>query len=536
MKWQRPLRLKSYMILRLFVLIGLALLLARFINKKNYASYYNRMLFHFHSNQRISTTAEKLPEQIAELLDRNESKRLQQLLDSNSSILALVITDCRSEERECPDQHVMYATSSPLIWNKLEDVRELTRHPFLVLRKIIIPNGLPMEGAVHPAPRYEIIGRLYTLSTLPASFSEDYRRWLRAPFEDNGPWRSYLTTMTGCLLSSMLVWLTLELIFKVRQLEQRRAREREMELLASVDSTISKLEEKEEELAEREQATSRQLNASIARIRELELRHRHDAASREMTEALVSELEEEKRRQTEKLRRELEKTNRERASLLEELRNYRLASIKDRESAGINLQKAIVPQFANVFEQMVFHAISTGSKVENGQWLVVPHFDVALGSAGSQFIDCIVISRECLVVVEAKNYAGRIVVEGDAANNRWQVANDGENLAIVKCSWGENPYHQVQEYCTSLFAMVRGRSPWKLHVYGVVVFPTGTDISAVGDRIGRFCRITTHDRLVAVLENIEAEARRENMHTRRPTPQQVNDLIHGRIRKKLSLN
>jgi hypothetical protein len=125
------------------------------------------------------------------------------------------------------------------------------------------------------------------------------------------------------------------------------------------------------------------------------------------------------------------------------------------------------------------------------------------------------------MVREVKNYRGRVIAEGDTANSRWLCTDGARDAVEVRSSWGLNPYHQVREYAMSLMNLLHQQSPWRLPVYGVVVFPETADLSAMDERIGRYFRITRNDRLVAVLENIDAEARRE-----RP-PRQAADAGRG---------
>ena len=79
----------------------------------------------------------------------------------------------------------------------------------------------------------------------------------------------------------------------------------------------------------------------------------------------------------------------------------------------------------------------------------------------------------------------------------------------------------------ALLTIIKSRSRWNFLLYGVVVFPQGTDISGIGGRIGKYYRITTLDRLVSALDTIDAEARRDSAHTKRPLPRQIEDLLRG---------
>jgi hypothetical protein len=516
-------RRKIYIILRLVLLLSLLVVLARFINSKNYAYYANKTLLKIHTDLKTPVTTRFLPEIIASLLSQNQTKSLQDELDKNYSIFAMVITDCRSVSYVCSDQKILFATSAHLLQKKLPRPEELINYPYILLRL----SSQKVEGDGKPAQSV-IIGRLYTISTIPGSFEEDYREWLKDPFADYGPWKYYLSTMIYCLLGGVLVWTIMELFLKLRWIEQRNASERERLLITNADNYLRQLEDKGNQIAEQERSSSRQFEAFILRIKELEGKLQHDKEQRSLAEAIIRSLENEQQQQQVKLREELEKTNQEKLALRAEVANYQRASGKEKAEASRTLSNAIKPQFTNVFEQKVFDAVIKTAKSQSGTWLVLSHFDVAVGKAGSQFIDSIVISKDCMMVIEAKNYSGIIISEGDVENTRWQSMIGGRTDAEVKSSWGMNPYHQVREYTMSLLTMVNTRGRWNLPVYGVIVFPEGTDISGIGERIGRFYRVTTSDRLIGVLENIDSEARRDNAHSKRPTPRQIEDVILGR--------
>lgn len=510
-----PLKQASHIAARLFVVILLSLLFARYINQKNYNDYYSKTLLKLHTDPRLNVMTTLLPLKISHLLLENDINQLQQLLDANSALFQLVVTDCRTGEKGCPGQRVLFATSPALSRKRITQPDELLIYPHKVLR---VPNG--EQG--------EIIGRVYSISVVPASFAEDYHEWLRNPFKDYGPWKYYLTTMVYSLSGGFLFWIIVELFLKIRRMEKRSAAQREAVLIRNADGYLRQLEEKEHLLAEQERRTGTQFEAYIVKIKELERTLKHDIEYQKAAEALIRELEGEKGQQTLKFKEELERTNREKRSLQEEIAKYIRASGREKDEASRVLESAISPQFANVFEQQVFESIGGSPKYQRGEWLVLNHFDVAVGRNVSQFVDCVVINRECLTVIEAKSYAGAIDAEGDPENTPWLCRTGGDRVVPVKSSWGENPYHQVREYSMSLLGVVGKRSQWRLPVFAVIVFPEGTDISRIGERFGRYYRVTTLDKLPGVLEHIEAEARRENAFTKRPTPKQIENLIRGR--------
>ena len=79
-----------------------------------------------------------------------------------------------------------------------------------------------------------------------------------------------------------------------------------------------------------------------------------------------------------------------------------------------------------------------------------------------------------------------------------------------------------------LAAGIHAAQATQFHAGGTGSFPEIADISKLESKIGKFYRITTIDHLLAVLEQIEAEARRDNAFSKRPTPEQIENLIRGK--------
>lgn len=507
---------------RLCIFIYLSILAANYLNGRNFSDSFSKTMIKVHAEAKIGLDSNEL----SKLLIENNYAKLQELLDRNYSIYALVITDCITEQENCSGQKILFATNPKLIREKQIRVEDLINYPYLFLRR---PSSsilqLLEQKEKKTARSGEIIGRVYSISTIP-SFEEDYRSWLRDPFREIDLWRKYLVTMTSCLLGGVFVWLIVELFLKIRRIEQRNARQRENELIKDADTYFSQLEEKGSQIEEQERRSTRQFEAYIARIKELEQKLRNVDEYRDIAETIIKELEDEKELQSVIFRDQLEKTNLEKQRLQGEVEKYKKASGKDKQDASKALANAITPQTGNVLEQKVLTGILGSPKCLRGDWKAVNHFDVAVGKESSQFIDCIVITKECLIVLEVKNYFGVIEAEGYPENSKW-LCRDGNRVVTVKSDWGENPYHQVREYSMSLLNLVKRRLS-QLPVYGVVVFPEITDISKLEVKIGKFYRITTIDHLPAVLEQIEAEARRDNAFSKRPTPEQIENLIRGK--------
>lgn len=508
--------------LRLCVFIFLSIVCANYLNSKNYTDYFSRIMIKVHAESKLSLDAQLL----SKLLIEKDYAKLQELLDRNYSVYALLITDCKTKQESCAGQKILFSTNPKLLWEKTINPQELTKYGYFVLSTPSISNTGHNMGK--PG---EIIGRVYSISTIP-TFTEDYRAWLKNPFRDNEIWRKYLTTMASCLLGGFFFWIIMELFLKIRRIELKNAEQREQELIKDADNYLKQLEEKEYQLEERESRSHEQFEIYIAKIRDLEQKLLNVDEYKNIAETIIRELEEEKKQQSINFRQELEQTNLEKQSLQTEIERYKTASKKNKLEASKTLANVLTPQFSNVFEKKVFTHLSKSPKSKKREWIIINNFDVAAGRGGSQFIDCMVISKECLIVIEAKNYSGAIAAEGDVENSKWFCTDNKHKTMAVKSAWGENPYHQAREYSMSLLQLVQ-RSQWQLPVFGVVVFPEETDISRIDEKIGKYYRITTIDHLVGLLQHIEAEARRENAFSKRPSPEQIESLIRGRKSKPI---
>lgn len=513
-------KLLTHILLRFLAIVSLCILIAKPVSREYYDKYYSTALLKIHTTD-LSFFSDQLRTQLSYYLLLNDLVSLQRVLDSNFGLFGFVITNCTSSSRECPGQKIIHSSNPNLGWLRFPTVQDLSRSHFIPLRGAAPVSPNSPEVAARPGA---IIGRLYMVTNIPLSFDEDYRLWRSSPFKDVGPWRYYLRAMEVCILGGILLWLIIELLLRMRRIQLRNVRQRELELMSNADNYLVLLEEKNAQLEEQEARTNRQFEMYLQRIRELEQAVTNSEHHRELTESVIREIETEKQTQLTRLTDELSQTRFE----MEILRN-KIAALDSvsRKGAAPPAAGEGTPAFTNVFERRLFETLFRSPRYARGDWRIINSFNVAAGKSHSQFTDCIIISKDCLIVLEAKNYTGRIDAEGDFENDRWYAVKGTEKLP-VQSLWGDNPFHQVNEYCMSLLRLVQKRSSWNMPVYGVIVFPEGADLSMVGSQIGRFYRIVTIDRLIAVLDNIEGEARRHNAFTKRPTPHQIENIIRGR--------
>lgn len=511
------LKLLSNILLRLVLLLSLVFPIAKPISREYYDNHYSKALLKIHTTD-FNFFSDQLRTQLSYFLLMNDVVSLQHVLDSNFGLFGFVITDCTSRAAACDGEKILYSSNPDLDWREFPTVKDLRGSQY-----ILLDDASPViAGTTQAAAQNNIIGRLYVIANIPLSFNEDYSAWLRSPFKDIGPWKYYLKTMKFCLLGGLLVWMVVELLLRMRRIQIYNARQRELELIANADTYLNMLEEQNGKLEEQERSTTLQFETYMDRIRELELKVKNDIEYQKFTESVMHELEEAKKEQLTRLTNELSQTKFE----MDILRN-KIAALDSVSRKGGAAPSPSTAAYANAFEQKLFETLFRSSKYSRGDWRIINSFNVAAGRNQSQFTDCILISKDCLVVLEAKNYSGTIESEGDVENSKW-FSVIGSEKREVQSLWGDNPFHQVNEYCMSLLRMIQKRSAWNIPVYGVIVFPEGTVLSEIGSSIGRFYRVATIDRLVAAVEIIDAEARRHNAFSKRPTPHQIEALIRGR--------
>lgn len=179
------------------------------------------------------------------------------------------------------------------------------------------------------------------------------------------------------------------------------------------------------------------------------------------------------------------------------------------------------------FEQRVFKALTNTKMSTEGDWHIRYNFDANPDGRSSKFTDCLVISRYCIVVIEVKNYVGKLYTYGDVKNDKWMCENQSGRQVPVN-SMSVNPYHQLQSYCSEVRNLVAKRSNLKIPVYGIVVFPEKADISELGEDLGVYYRVSTMDNMVSTIENIENVLNHRRADKPVYAPDKILDILLGR--------
>lgn len=518
-------RILGASILRLVLILLVSLAVATSLNHDTYKDFYGKKLFKLHTAD-LGTLAQQMTTKLNFFLDQGNSVAVQDVLDAGFGLFGFVVTDCRTPERTCPQQKILFTSDPSLPWLHFPKVEELSGGSFAVLQRPLPLGNVPVSPSRPPG---QIIGRLYVIKNLPASFSEDYLHWLAAPLSDTGVRRIYLRTALAFVAGAMIIWVVTEFYFMVRRKQRLTMLRREEELRSSVDSYLKQLTEKDSQITRLNSQSKEQYETYVAKIRALELKIRNEEEYLELAEQIISELESAQAEQSQSFEAELIKTREEISHLQDKVQQFETSTSEARESSYKALEEAVkTRRFSNVFEQNIYETISSTQQFQKGEWRLLANFDVAPGRNYRQFTDFILLNRDALVIVEAKYYPGSIESPGDFLNDIW--ISSGTQRKKIDCLWGENPYHQVNEYAMSLMKILKQKSPWNFQIFAVIVFPDEADISKLGEHLGKFYRVTTLGRLLPLVDSIFAEARRfqESKNPKRPKPEQVEDMLRGR--------
>ncbi|NJD90881.1 MAG: NERD domain-containing protein, partial [Geobacter sp.] len=250
---------------------------------------------------------------------------------------------------------------------------------------------------------------------------------------------------------------------------------------------------------------------------------------RELAESIIAELEQDREREAAHFSEELTSVRQDMEQLQLKIRDFEESTTLRREDSYRALEEAVrAPNFSNAFEQKIFETITSSPLIAKGEWRLLSNYDVAPGRNYRQFTDFILFNRDAIIIIEAKYYVGLIDSPGDFLNDIWLSV--GTQRKKIDCLWGENPYHQINEYSMSLMKILKQRSPWTFQIFGVILFPDEADISRVGEHLGKFYRVARLGGFLPLAESIFAEARRFQAakNPRRPQTEQVENMLRGR--------
>ncbi|NVN97849.1 MAG: NERD domain-containing protein [Geobacteraceae bacterium] len=513
---------------KFLVIFTVSMGIATIVNHETYKDYYGKRLFKLHTSD-LTTLADQMTIKLNYFLSQGDRQGIQDVLDGNFGLFGFVVTDCLTENRLCPEQKVLFTSDRSLPWSHPPKTEDLASGSFAFLRRL--PGITPAKSLSLSKPGIpgEILGRLYVVNNMPHSFSEEFLECIKSPFANVGARRFYLRTTLAFMSGATIIWLISELYFMLRRKQFVLMRNRYQELEQSVNRQMKLLSEKDAQITRLNEHSGRQYEAYVEKIRSLNQKIQNEEEYRQLTEQIIEELEKDKVIESEMYLEELAVVRSDMERLQQKIEQFDQSSSERKESSYKELEEAArSPNFSNVFEQRVFETISASEQFKKGDWRLLINFDVAPGRNYRQFTDFILFNKDALIILEAKYYVGLIDSPGDFLNDIW--FSTGSQRKKIDSLWGENPYHQLNEYSMSLMKILKQRSPWNFQIFGAIIFPDEADISKVGDHLGKFYRVTTISKIVTLFESIFAESARfqAQKNPNRPKVEQVENMLRGR--------
>lgn len=232
-------------VVRLLAIEGAALTIATLLNLVNYNSYWKKTIFRTQTVD-FNILSHTLPTKLSYDLLSNDTKALQETLNSNYALFGLVVTDCKVKQKACSGQKIQYLSTSgpkPQAWKQNLTAVDLQSLPYSLLLnplplypdwKYDSPHSKDNERQVSSKTNPgEVIGRVYYVRGVPPSYLADTQRWLQDPLRDSGGGRVYLLATMVCLLGGFSSWSVIEMgIFR------RIAREKQLLLEAENQRTL----------------------------------------------------------------------------------------------------------------------------------------------------------------------------------------------------------------------------------------------------------------------------------------------------------
>lgn len=295
--------------------------------------------------------------------------------------------------------------------------------------------------------------------------------------------------------------------------------QRREEAIAALQSQIADYEQASDQSTQSTGILNQNLSEAVQDLQRAKQQIELEERERQQTSALIEQLhqqvEEAKQReaQAHKEREEMEES----LGGLKQQKEILEAQFKDATGAG-----------SNDFEEKIVECLTSNAKSKSDQWITIPQMDVGHKMGNRQFVDCLLIGKSYVVVIEAKNYGGQIKSAGNPRATEWFSYKVDGGSSKIKCS-KTNPYEQVNTYADSVMGRISQEvSQRRVRVFSVVVFPDNADVSALVAEIGGFCRVILLKDLVMTMEEFEQTAAEQSKDSRPlRSPQQIKNMLYG---------
>jgi hypothetical protein len=88
-----------------------SILLAIIVMDANYKDYWDTTIYRTQTVD-FNILANLLPTKLSMQLSRNDTKGIQETLDSNFGLFGIVVTDCKSDRKDCPGEKILFASKA----------------------------------------------------------------------------------------------------------------------------------------------------------------------------------------------------------------------------------------------------------------------------------------------------------------------------------------------------------------------------------------------------------------------------------------
>ncbi|BAZ48350.1 hypothetical protein NIES4103_09580 [Nostoc sp. NIES-4103] len=222
-------------IIRFVITTSVAFSAATFSNWIDYKSYWDGTIYRTQTVD-FNMLSYTLPTKLSYALQQKDTAEVQRTLNSNYGLFGLVMTDCKTEDKDCPTQRFWYYSQSDRNWKQKLQLEDLPNHSYDLLRN---PPPLFAEGK-YDSPRAnnrittgknnvgKIVGRVYYIRGIPPTFLEDYWRWMQNPLSTSGAHKLYTLTITIFLVGGFASWTGLEFFLykkRIKEIQHQRTLE-----------------------------------------------------------------------------------------------------------------------------------------------------------------------------------------------------------------------------------------------------------------------------------------------------------------------
>lgn len=257
-------------IIRFAITSSVAFSTATFSNWIDYKSYWNGTIYRTQTVD-FNMLSYTLPTKLSYALQQKDTAEVQRTLNSNYGLFGLVMTDCKTEDKDCPNQKFWYYSQSDRHWKQKLQLEDLPQYSYDLLRN---PPPLFAE-AKYDSPRAnkrittgkknagKIIGRVYYIRGIPPTFLEDYWRWMQNPLSTSGAHKLYALTTAIFLVGGFASWTGLEFLLYRRRIKEKQEQKR----LEQIQKEYQKLMYQFREQLKRNQENSQNVSLLISKYK-----------------------------------------------------------------------------------------------------------------------------------------------------------------------------------------------------------------------------------------------------------------------------